>query len=156
MTDTATKKQTDFSIAKLEEVLDLYLVKKAPAIPENIKEFIVKYGPYISLVLMLLMVPALIGIFGLTSIAMPYAYMGGYRPGFNFSIATIFMFGQLALQIIALPGLFKRAMSAWRLMFYSSLVGLVYSILSGSVVSGIISTAISLYILFQIRSLYKN
>ena len=143
-------------MAKLDEFLELYLVKKAPSLPENIKEFIVKYGPYISIVMMALMAPAIIAVLGFSSLAMPFAYLGGVRSGFNFSISTIFMIGQLALQIIALPGLFKRAKSAWRLMFYAGLVGLVYSILSGAIVNGLISAVLSLYILFQIKPLYKN
>jgi hypothetical protein len=159
MTETTKNKPSDqLSMAKVDEFLELYLVKKAPALPENIKEFIVKYSPYISIVMMALMIPAVIAIFGLSSAFMPYAYMGGFRPGFNFSISTIFMVGQIALQIIALPGLFKRAKSAWRLMFYASLVGLIYSVLSGfnAVLGGLISALISLYILFQIKPLYKN
>jgi len=158
MTDTATnnKPGDQLSVAKVEEFLDLYLVQKAPSLPENIKEFIVKYGPYISVVMMVLMIPALIAILGFGSAFMPYAYMGGLRPGFNFSISTIFMIGQIALQIIALPGLFKRAKSAWRLMFYASLVGLVYSLLSGAIINGLVSALISFYVLFQIKSLYKN
>lgn len=158
MTNTNPKPKTDsqLSMAKLDEFLELYLVKKAPSLPENIKEFIVKYGPYISIVMMALMAPAIIAVLGFSSLAMPFAYLGGVRSGFNFSISTIFMIGQLALQIIALPGLFKRAKSAWRLMFYASLVGLVYSILSGAIVNGLISVVLSLYILFQIKPLYKN
>lgn len=158
MTDVVTNNKTgnQLSIAKLEEFLELYLVQKAPALPENIKEFIVKYGPYISIVMMVLMAPALIAILGFSSVIMPYAYMGGIRPGFNFSISTIFMIGQITLQIIALPGLFKRAKSAWKLMFYASLVGLVYSLLNGALVNGIVSALISFYILFQIKSLYIN
>lgn len=154
MTDTNPKPKTDsqLSMAKLDEFLELYLVKKAPSLPANIKEFIVKYGPYISIVMMALMAPVIIAVFGFSSLA----YLGGVRSGFNFSISTIFMIGQLALQIIALPGLFKRAKSAWRLMFYASLVGLVYSILSGAIVNGLISVVLSLYILFQIKPLYKN
>jgi hypothetical protein len=158
MTDIATKNKTgnQLSVAKLEEFLELYLVKKAPALPENIKEFIVKYGPYISLVMLILMAPAIIGVLGLSTVAMPFAYMGGIRSGFNFSISTIFMIGQVALQVIALPGLFKRAKSAWKLMFYATLIGVVYSLLSYTIINGLVSALISFYVLFQIRPLYKN
>ncbi|MFA5827937.1 MAG: hypothetical protein WC841_01045 [Candidatus Shapirobacteria bacterium] len=157
MTDlTKNKSDNQISIVKLEEFLDLYLVQKAPALPDNIKEFIVKYGPYISLVMMVLMAPALIGLIGLSSVAMPFAYLGGVRSGFNFSLSTILMIGQLALQVIALPGLFKRAKSAWRLMFYSVLVSIVYSLLAGNLINGLVSALISFYILFQVKSYYKN
>ncbi len=47
-------------------------------------------------------------------------------------------------------------MSAWTLLFYSQLVGVVSSLLSGSIVGGLIGGLIGLYILFQVRPLYKN
>ena len=158
MTDTAKNKKNEgqVSMAQLESFLELYLVQKAPSLPENIKEFIVQYGPYISLVLMLFAAPAIIGVIGLSTVAMPFAYMGGVRSGFNFSISTIFMIGQLALQAIALPGLFKRTKSAWKLMFYAVLVGVVYSVLAGNLINALVSALLSLYVLFQIRPLYKN
>lgn len=156
MTDTTQPKDLKSSVSKLEAVMETYLVQKAPfAIPDGIKEFIVKYGPYISLVMMALMAPAIIAIVGISSVAMPFAYLGGVKSGFNFSVSTVFMIGQLVLQLIALPGLFKRSVSAWRLMFYAGLVGLVYSLLSGAIINGLISALISLYVLFQIKSYYK-
>ena len=57
---------------------------------------------------------------------------------------------------MALPGLFARKMSGWTLLFYEQLVGFVGSILSGSIIGGIIGTLIGLYILFQVRTKYTN
>ena len=47
-------------------------------------------------------------------------------------------------------------MAGWRLIFYSELASIVYSLLSGQIVGAIIGGLIGLYILFQIRALYTN
>ena len=47
-------------------------------------------------------------------------------------------------------------MSAWRLIFYSQLIGIVFSLLSGSILGALVGGVIGLYILFQIRPLYEN
>jgi hypothetical protein len=57
---------------------------------------------------------------------------------------------------LALPGLFKRKMSAWKLIFYSQLIGITFSLLSGSILGALIGGLIGLYILFQIRPLYVD
>jgi hypothetical protein len=57
--------------------------------------------------------------------------------------------------VLALPGLFARKMSGWTLMFYAQIVSAVSSILAGSILGGLIGALISLYILFQVRVLYK-
>jgi hypothetical protein len=75
-----------------------------------------------------------------------------YTVGFTF--ASVLLLAQLVLLAVALPGLFKRKMSAWRLIFYSQLVGIVFQLMMGSILGAIIGGLIGLYILFQIRPLY--
>jgi len=58
--------------------------------------------------------------------------------------------------IAALPGLFARKMSGWTLLFYSQLVGIVHSLLTGNIISGLLTALIGLYILFQVRPLYRT
>ena len=58
--------------------------------------------------------------------------------------------------IAALPGLFARKMAGWRLLFYSQLVSIVYNVLSGHIVSGLLFGLIALYIMFQVRPLYHE
>jgi hypothetical protein len=134
--------------------LDEYLVQKAPfQIPDGGKEFIVKYGPWISIVLMVLWLPLLLVALGIGAILVPFAgpaYAGG------FGIATLFLLVQIGLMVMALPGLFARKKSAWTLMFYAQLVGIVFSLLSGSIIGALIGGLIGLYILFQIRVKYVN
>jgi hypothetical protein len=133
--------------------LDFYLVKKAPfQIPEAGRELIVKFGPWLIVILLVISLPALLFIFGVGSALMPFGGVG-YATGFG--LAAIFLVVQLALQVAALPGLFARKMSGWTLLFYSTIVGFIHSLVSYAIIGGIIGTLIGLYLLFQVRSLYK-
>lgn len=143
------------TLAKLDTLLTLYLVKKAPSLPDNIKELIVKYGPYLSLIMVVLTLPAIAFAFGLSSLFAPFAYLGGVRYGSTFGIGTLFSIAFIVLNLIALPGLFKRKLASWNFLFYATLVNAVYQLLSLSLGNLIIGTAISLYILYQVKSYYK-
>lgn len=134
--------------------LDYYLVQKAPfQIPAELKELLVKFGPWIALILLILSLPGLLLMLGLGTAMVPFGGVG-YAAGFTY--LTVLLLAQLVLLGLALPGLFKRKMSAWTLLFYSQLVGIVLSLLSGAILGAIIGGLIGLYILFQIRALYVN
>lgn len=133
--------------------LDYYLVKKAPfQIPDGGREWIVKFGPWIALVLMAIALPGILIVLGIGTMLTPWA---GPAYATGFGLAAVFLLVSFGLEIAALPGLFKRKMSGWTLLFYAQIVSLVGSLVSGSIVGGLIGALISLYILFQVRSLYK-
>lgn len=133
--------------------LDFYLVQKAPfQFPDNVREFIVKYGPWIMVVLMVLSLPAILFVLGLGTFAVPFGGVG-YATGFG--IAAIGMIATFVLNVLALPGLFARKMQGWTFLFYGELVSIASSLLQGAVISAIIGGLIGLYILFQVRTLYK-
>jgi hypothetical protein len=132
--------------------LDFYLVKKAPfQIPHGGREWIVKFGPWITVVLLILTLPLLLMALGIGAVFVPFGGVG-YATGFG--VLTIFVIAEIGLMIAALPGLFARKMAGWQLLFYSQLVSIVYNVLSGSIVGGLLFGLIGLYILFQIRPLY--
>ena len=134
--------------------LDFYLVKKAPfQLPDGVREFLVKFGPWIALVLLVLTLPLLLFALGIGTFLMPFGGVG-YAAGFGLS--AIIALVNVVLLIAALPGLFARKVSGWRLMFYSELLSIVGSLISGSIVGGIIGGLIWLYILFQVRGLYHE
>jgi hypothetical protein len=60
------------------------------------------------------------------------------------------------LRGVALPGLFARKMSGWKLLFYAQLVSMLSSLIIGAWFSVIIGGLISLYVMFQLRSMYKE
>lgn len=132
--------------------LEYYLVTKAPfQIPDGAREWIVKYGPWIIVVLLVLSLPALLIVFGVGTFLVPFGG-GAYATGFG--VAAIGLIAQLALEVLALPGLFARKMSGWTLLFYAQVVGFVTSLLNGAIVGPIIGLLIGLYILFQVRGKY--
>ena len=59
---------------KLEEIFG----KKAPQLPANAKEAIVKCGPYITLVLLVLSLPVILIGLGLGAIVAPFAALEGH------------------------------------------------------------------------------
>lgn len=132
--------------------LDFYLVQKAPfQLPPNAKEWIVKYGPWITVVLLVLALPPLLFVLGIGAAIMPFGGVG-YATGFGFAMIALVV--ELGLMIAALPGLFARKMSGWQLLFYAQLASFVFSVLSGSIIGALVGGLISMYILFQVRPLY--
>ena len=133
--------------------LNYYFVTKAPfQIPAEGKELIVKFGPWITVVLLALSLPALLFLLGVGTALMPF---GGVAYATGFGYAAVLLVVELVLLIAALPGLFARKMSGWSLLFYGSIVSFVAKLAAGAVLSAIIGVIISFYILFQVRSLYK-
>ncbi len=143
------------STIELENKLEEIFGKKAPQIPAEIKELIVKYGPYLSLVLLVISLPAILAMLGLGTLAVPFAFLGG-AAGLSSIVSILVAVAGVVLTIMALPGLFKREMRAWRLMFWSSLISAFGALVRFDLGGLIIGSAISWYILFQIKSYYKN
>ena len=135
-------------------ILDFYLVNKAPfQIPHGGREWIVKFGPWITVVLLILTLPILLVALGIGAVFVPFGGIG-YASGFG--LLTIAVIVEIGLMIAALPGLFARKMTGWRLLFYSQLVSIVFSLLSGNIVGGLLFGLIALYMLFQVRMLYHE
>ena len=133
--------------------LDFYLVQKAPfQIPEAGREWIVKFGPWITVVLLILTLPILLVALGIGAVLSPF---GGVTHVAGFGVMTIVIIIEIGLMIAALPGLFARKMAGWTLLFYSQLVGIVYNVLTGNIVGGLLFGLIGLYILFQVRTKYQ-
>lgn len=152
---TELKKDWKSMLTELENKLAEVFTKKLPALPENFKEAIVKYGPYLALIGIVFSLSALLPLFGIGAVIAPLAVLSGVNSGFNFIFPLILGVLMIVLQAIAIPGLFKRQMKAWKLMFYISLIGGVSSLLALDLGGLIIGVGISWYILFQVRSYYK-
>jgi len=145
----------------LEGFFDTYLHLKAPfQLPVKAKEFIVKYGPWISLVLLIIaavtVIPLLVLALGLTVITLPFQAAAGtvHTTGVGYLHLLISLVA-LVMEGIAIPGLLKRKLSGWRMLYYASLLSALGSLLSLNIVSLILGLVISMYILFQIREYYK-
>lgn len=144
---------------KIDALGELYLIKKAPfQIPENGKEIIVKYGPYITLVLLIVSSPLIFFVNSIGSIFTPFGVFAGYSTGLVFSmfINSAISLVELVITIIALPGLFKRQLSSWRLMWYSSWLSILIQLINFHLIPLIFTLLITFYFLYQIKSYYHQ
>lgn len=149
------KKSPDDFIKGFTTTLETYFLHKAPALPKDIKELIVKYGPWLVLIGLIFSIPAVLAVFGLGAVLSPLLLLAGPRLGAGFTVAWIFLAASLVLEAFALPHLFKRAKKGWTLMYYATLLGVIENILMFNIAGLLIGSILSLYILFQIREYYK-
>ncbi len=144
------KKTSNGIIDMMQEWFD-----KAPALPKNAREAIVRITPVLAIIFGVLgLLGSLAGLGFLTAFA-PFAFLGGvngYGSGF---IAALFWLVSSVLLIAAFPGVRARKINGWNMIFWSELVSFAGSIISLSIVSGIIGALIAFYLLFQIKSYYK-
>ncbi len=142
-------------VNRLIGILDQFFVEKAPfQLPNGVREAIVRYAPWIAVVLLVLSLPALLLAFGVGAALLPMAAAAGAQHTGGFGLTAIVVIVELGLDIAALPGLFARRMHGWRLIFYARLIAIVDSLLHGALIMAVVGGLISLYILFQIRALY--
>jgi len=141
-------------LVDLEKKIETYSNKKAPKLPKGVVSFIVKYGPYLMVVGLVFSIPFILTAIGLNAL-IPAAFMGGLRVAYRFSIWNLVTLVTIALQIIALPGLFKRKLSAWRILFYISLINAVLYLITFQLGNLVLGTIICWYLLFQIKKEYK-
>lgn len=136
--------------------LNTYFGQKAPSLPAELKELLVKFGPYLIIIGLIM---AIVGLLSAFSFLLGSAgMMAGYYPGSSFLgyswIGVILSLAVAVLQLIALPALFKRQMKGWTFLFYALLVSLIGNIVYFDLLSLVLSAVIGLYILFQVRSYY--
>ena len=145
------------SMGQLEATLAEYFVKKAPAMPKNIKELIVKFAPYLVIISIIISVPAVFALFGLGAVVSTMPYGAAAVTGFGqwYMVGILFLIATLILEGLAVPGLLSRSRKGWNLMFYAILLNAVYAIVQMNIVGLIIGTGIGLYIAFQVRSMYR-
>jgi hypothetical protein len=157
MKKETTKKTNSLTgmVNDLEKRLDEFFNKKVWQIPEKAREVIVKILPYLAILSLVAMIPAILGLlFG--SMVTPFAFMHSWRFGFGYSISVLFTLVAAVLMVVIIPGLFKREMKAWRIMFWISLVNAVGTVLRMDLGGLIIGTGLGWYVLFQIKEYYKK
>ena len=145
-------------LAQLEETLNEYFGKKAPALPQNIKEIIVKIAPYLVIISLIFTIPAILVLFGLGSLATVLSPMGGANSAAGVPamwIGIVLLIPVAILEIMAVPGLFSKKIAAWRYMFWAQFISIVSSLVQVNITGALLSAIIGFYILFQIKSLYK-
>lgn len=150
----AKKKNTSLNLQSLEKNLEKYFAKQAPQLPKSIKKAIVDFGPYLLALSVIFAVPSLITALGFSFRAYPVYYRAWQHNSWSIIISLVSLVSY-GFCLAALPGLFKKSLKAWRLLFYSSLINLISPLIRLNLVSLVISAVVGWYILFQIKSSYK-
>ncbi len=141
---------------QMEQFFKTYLHDKAPFhFPPSVKEFLVKFGPWIILVLLVLSIPALLVALGFATVFLPVVAVTAVKTGGLAIIGIIFSLASLGLEAFALPGLFAKKIQGWRFAYYAVLVSTLGNLLHGDIIGAIIGIIISMYVLFEIKEYYK-
>lgn len=138
----------------VETTLETYLVDKAPRLPEGLRKFIVAITPWITLLSVIITIPILLTLLGINIAGIPIN-MSEVTKGFIYPVTVVVTSVNLLLEALAIPGLLKRSVKGWRLLFYSTLIGAAYDLVTLNLWALVIGSLISLYLLFQIKSFYK-
>lgn len=141
-------------VSQLEGNLNDVFGKKAPQLPKSVKDFVVWVAPYLTILGVIISIPAILALLGIGAILAPaLALAGGWTIVGIISLVTLI--ATVVLEALAIPGLFAKKKMGWDKLFWVSLIGIVTSVVSGNWVGLVVGTAINWYFLFQIRSYYK-
>jgi branched-subunit amino acid transport protein len=138
---------------QLEKTLQTYLYDKAPHLPSNWQEFLVKFLPYLVILGVFLSLPALLAAFGLGAFISPVLMLGGFG---SYSLMLVFLAVSVVLEAIAIPGLFNKTAKSWKLLYYAALVNAVYNFLTFNFIGFVVGGIINMYMLFQIKKYYSH
>ncbi|MBI2033307.1 MAG: hypothetical protein HYT10_02470 [Candidatus Levybacteria bacterium] len=130
-------------------VEDIYA--KAPALPANIREIIVKITPWLALIFGILGIIGGLGAVGLS----PLAGFAGVQVGMSVLVSGVLTIIYSILLLMAFPKVQKNQLAGWNLLFWSEVVSIVSSLVLVNIISAIVGALIGFYILFQIKSYYK-
>lgn len=131
------------------------LLNRLPTMPGNWSSFS-KWIPWVNVVVLVLILPLVLAIVGLQFILLPFLAIGAaVEPSgfFNLIIYNGVLILAFAFQFFALPGLFKKTLRGWRLVFIGTLFNGLFNIINISIF-GIIFTVFWLKVLTQVKSQY--
>lgn len=141
--------------AILEKELEPFFLKTLPPLPDNLKEGLVKYWPWVLLVLLVLSVPMLLALLGMSAALNSAMATSGMPGGTLYYVWIVIFLGSMGLTILGLMGLFKKTRQGWVFMYYAQWLTVISHILFLSIF-GILMSFVWIYFLYQIRSYYTN
>lgn len=171
MSDTPThdkKVDPPFSgpLASFEAWLYDMLYTKVPfKLPKSVQDVLVQFGPWITLIVAVVSLPAIFAIFGVSAVVSYYGVLAGVTYTPMHYIAVVVLAVQIVLMFVAISPLLKRQRKGWQLLFYASTISVAYSLFDSlgsgyfavfGLIWGLIGAAISYYVIFQIRAHYKG
>ena len=129
------------------------LYSKLPGFSKEIKDFIVRVLPYISIIIgILFALEATIELLG-TPILSAFTRNGGETIFQSYLIDHILGLTMGILMIVAFRGLRRKSKNGWRLLFWSQMIFILGAILSFS--PSFVLGFLFFYPLFQVRSNYR-
>ncbi|MEI8394385.1 MAG: hypothetical protein WCF85_06585 [Rhodospirillaceae bacterium] len=136
-------------------ILDDLLGSKAPIqIPGKLKYLIAKFGHWLMIVLMLLVLPGqLIGL-GMRAALLPFAGLAGSDSGLELAFALATLLFLIVILVMALPGLYSRKAIGWQLLMLANIINMIYGLISGGIIGPFLGTIINLFVLMQMRRYY--
>lgn len=141
-------------VVKIEDALEDSF-SKAPQLSRKWKEIISDLTPWFSILGVIVSVIAILSLIGMGSLLTTGFYLTGLKTSFLTIISTIFLVATTWIYCLALPGLFKKQMFAWKYLFYIYLLNLTLNVLSFDVGGFLVGGLIGGYFLFQIKEMYK-
>lgn len=148
-------KEFKFDFAGLESQIETLITKNLPKLPQNIVDILVKFAPWMAILSVIFGLQGVYAIFMVNRWADQLYAMTGVRNSFIVQLGGIFLLAQVVLSALSIQGLFAKKLSAWRLMYFATWLGIVENLINFNLVSLIISAAISFYILFQVKKEYR-
>lgn len=163
------------AIDKLEKRLNEVFVDSAPALPPSIVKFIVRFLPWVNLLLGIFTFYAVWVLWHWAHYAQTVinyanqlnsAYGTNLMPidrmSFGLWLAMGFLLIEGTIYVLAFPATRARQKRGWDLMFYAALINIIYCVIVvftsygsfGGLLFNLVGAAIGLYFLFQIRASY--
>lgn len=155
---------------QLESKLEEVFVKKAPfTLPENAKGMLVQYLPWLTLIGAVLMLLASWSLYQLLTYAVGVA---GYASTYGYTVggAQLGVIGWLSLAVLVLEAVIMllafsplkaRKKQGWNMLYWVALLSVGFSVIYffadwnlPSLIFSLFGSAVSLFILFQIRGHY--
>ncbi len=132
------------------------LFAKLPVLPANVKEFLVKIAPWLTIISIVFALPGIFLLLGVGAAVLPFVAMMGPISATESMLSIVFTIATVVLSVLSLPGLFARTHSGWRFVFLSVMLGVLQSLINFSLGGLIIGIGLGLYILFQVREYYSG
>jgi len=146
---------------KLEKFFeDLFTKKGLYQLPVGVKEWLVKWSPRLVIISVVLSVYSIIGALSMGAYLGKVGAVFGVSLGLRYYLGLAVFGAQTIVIAAAFPGLKSRHKSGWKMLYYSTLISLVYAVISsislGGMIWSFLGSALGFYILFQVKSYYTE
>ena len=131
-----------------------------PSLPAALKELLVTFAPWLSLLGgalgLIVFIPGMLLLLVFSPVA---AVGGGGLDYVGTMIHLVLSAAGAVMSVLAFAGLRRRSLAGWTMAFWATAVYLVAGLLPigvGSIIGALIGGAIGLYVLFQIKPYYDG